>query len=172
MNDFELFHSYVKDIALSPIFQKMDEFVQHGDISTMEHVICVSFYSFLQAKKRGLDCKTTARGAMMHDLYLYDWHIKDLASRPPLTHGFTHPALAEKNAKKFFNADENECKIIRNHMWPLTIFHIPPTKEAMIVSLTDKYCASRETLGKYDSSKIRKEIKKYMNYIKLNKESL
>lgn len=165
MNSFELFHDCVKDISLSPVFQSMDKFVQHGDISTMEHTICVAYCAFNLARKKGLDYRTTARGALLHDLYLYDWHIKDFKKRPPLTHGFTHPAKAAENAKKYFNISDAEYKIIRNHMWPLTVFHIPPTKEALTVSLADKHCAWRETMGTYDNSPLRKEIKKYISFI-------
>jgi len=160
------FHEYVKDLSESDIVMQMDDYIQHGDITTLEHVIAVSYTAFILAGKWNADVRTTVRAAMLHDLYLYDWHIKDPKTRPPLTHGFTHPAKAVENAKKYFEPGEKELKIIRSHMWPLTIFHIPTSKEALIVTLADKYCATNETLGIYDNSRFRKKIKAYLIYIK------
>lgn len=160
------FHECVKDLSVSEPVLQMDEYIQHGDITTLEHVIAVAYTSFIVAKKLGADARLAARGAMMHDLYLYDWHIKDWSQRPPLTHGFTHPATAAKNAKKYFNPSEDEVKIIRSHMWPLTPFHIPTSKEGFIVTLSDKYCATNETLGIYDESKQRKTVQKYLSMIR------
>ena len=166
MKHIDEFHEYVKDLSTSSTVLEMDNFIQHGDITTLEHVIAVAYTSFIFAKKAGADVRTTVRGAMLHDLYLYDWHIKDPETRPPLTHGFTHPATAVKNAKKYFEPSEKELKIIRSHMWPLTVFHMPTSKEAFIVTLSDKYCALNETLGVYDNSPLREKVKEYLILIK------
>lgn len=160
------FHLHVKDLSGSDTVMQMDHYMQHGDITTLEHVVAVSYTAFLLAKRLRADVRTTVRGAMLHDLYLYDWHVKDPATRPPLTHGFTHPATAAKNAETYFRPSEKELKIIRSHMWPLTLFHIPTSKEAWIVTLADKYCAMNETLGIYDTSAFRGKIKHYLVYIK------
>ena len=166
MRSIDEFHEYVKDLATSKEVLFMDNYIQHGDITTLEHVVSVAYSAFLYSKKHNLDARLTARGAMLHDLYLYDWHIKDPRRRPPLTHGFTHPATAARNAERLFNITKQERQIIRNHMWPLTIFHIPPTREAMVVSISDKICATQETLGYYDNSKKRLIVKQYIARIK------
>ena len=160
------FHEYVKDLSTSDVVLQMDNFIQHGDITTLEHVVAVAYTAFFLAKKWHADVCTTVRGAMLHDLYLYDWHIKDPATRPPLTHGFTHPARAMENAEKFFHPSPKELKIIRSHMWPLTLFHMPTSKEAFIVTISDKYCATNETLGIYDTSEFRERVKEYLVFIK------
>ena len=160
------FHAYIEDLSLSDTVFEMDNFIQHGDITTLEHVVAVAYTSFVLAKKLNADVRSTVRGAMLHDLYLYDWHIKDPATRPPLTHGFTHPAKAVENAQKYFEPSEKELKIIRSHMWPLTPLHMPTSKEAFIVTIADKYCAVNETLGKYDDADLRKKIKEYLVFIK------
>ena len=160
------FHNYINDLAASDVVMQMDHYIQHGDITTLEHVVAVSYTSFVLAKRFGADVRTTVRAAMLHDLYLYDWHIKDPETRPPLTHGFTHPAKAAENAKKYFEPTEKELRIIRSHMWPLTLFHMPTSKEALIVTMADKYCATNETLGKYDDSALRDKVKEYLIYIK------
>ncbi|MBR2589357.1 MAG: HD domain-containing protein [Clostridia bacterium] len=160
------FHEYVKDLSTSDVVMQMDNFIQHGDITTLEHVLAVTYTTYILSKKMHADVRSAVRGAMLHDLYLYDWHIKDPATRPPLTHGFTHPAKAAENAQKYFEPTAKEVRIIRSHMWPLTVFHIPTSKEALIVTIADKYCAINETLGIYDDSAFRKKIKAYMVFIK------
>ena len=41
--------------------------------------------------------KALIRGALLHDYFLYDWHIKRKGHH---FHGFTHPATALRNAEK------------------------------------------------------------------------
>ena len=159
------FHTYVKDLSTSDTVMQMDHYMQHGDITTLEHVLAVSYVRFLLAKRLGADVRSAVRGAMLHDLYLYDWHIRT-PDRAPFTHAFNHPAKAVENAKKYFEPTEKELKIVRSHMWPLTIFHMPTSKEAFILTMADKYCAWNESFGIYDESALRETIKTYMIYIK------
>ena len=85
-------------------------------------------------------------GAVLHDFYLYDWHEKDEERDEKYgLHGFSHPEISLMNAKKYFDINENEENIIRNHMWPLTITHIPKTKEAWVVCIADKIVSLIET---------------------------
>lgn len=159
------FHAIVADLSLSDTVMQMDNYMQHGDITTLEHVIAVSYTAFILAKKWNADVTAAVRGAMLHDLYLYDWHIRT-DERTPLTHTFNHPKTSVKNAKKYFKPTEKELKIVRSHMWPLTIFHMPTSKEAFILTLADKYCAWNESFGIYDNSAYRKKIKSYLVYVK------
>ena len=74
--------------------------------------------------------------------FLYDWHEKDKSHR---LHGFYHPSTALRNAKEDFDLNPIEENMIARHMFPLT--PIPPRyKEAWILCLADKYCATVETL--------------------------
>ena len=66
------FHEYVKDLTMSDTVMQMDNYMQHGDITTLEHVIAVSYTAFILAKKWNADVRSAVRGAMLHDLYLYD----------------------------------------------------------------------------------------------------
>ncbi len=84
------------------------------------------------------------QGAILHDFYLYDWH--NGRKRPEGLHGFNHPKIAVKNAKKYFNINKQVENIIASHMFPLTITKIPKSKEAFIVSIADKICAIKESL--------------------------
>ena len=82
-------------------------------------------------------------GALLHDYFLYDWH--DKYSHEKL-HGFHHPHVALENASREYQLTPRERDIIRKHMWPLTLFHIPRCREAWVVTTADKYCSLKETL--------------------------
>ncbi|MBR0163125.1 MAG: HD domain-containing protein [Lachnospiraceae bacterium] len=121
----------------------MKAFIQHGSVTTYDHVLDVARLSYrinkafrISAREREL-----VRGALLHDYFLYDWHHWD----GPL-HGPYHPKAALKNAKRDFDLTKREENIIRSHMWPLTPLHIPKTREAVIVCIADKICSARETL--------------------------
>ena len=60
--------------------QRMKEFVQHGRISTFDHVESVTRLSFWLNERfhLGADEKVLTVGAFLHDYYLYDWHVPHL----------------------------------------------------------------------------------------------
>ena len=124
------------------------EFVQHGDVSVYEHVVAVAVESCRMADalaRHGIavDRPSLVRGALLHDYFLYDWH--DKYSHEKL-HGFHHPNVALENASREYQLTPRERDIIRKHMWPLTLFHIPCCREAWVVTTADKYCSLKETL--------------------------
>ena len=45
------------------------------------------------------------------------------------------------------HVNEDVVKIIKTHMWPLTIRKIPLSKEAFIVCIVDKWVAIKETFA-------------------------
>ena len=123
-------------------------FIQHGDVSVYAHVTSVALQSCRIADalaRHGIevDRPSLVRGALLHDYFLYDWHVPDPSHR---LHGFTHPYAALRNAEHDFRLTPRERNIIVRHMFPLT--PIPPAcREAWIVCLADKVCALRETLA-------------------------
>ena len=136
-----------RDIILSDDAQQMKEFTQHGTTSVFEHVLSVAKFSLIFAINLenifGLkaDRKALIRGALLHDYFLYDWHVKDKSRR---FHGFTHASVAAANASRDFELNDIERDIIAKHMFPLTPFP-PMHREGFIVSLADKWCALAET---------------------------
>ncbi len=145
-NNTSLFYSTIYEMDQEPACKRMRQFLQHNGNSTYQHVRNVALYSFFLAEKFNwkIDEVSLARGAMLHDYYLY------CATQEPINgfvHGIRHPQTALNNARKEFNLNKKEENIIRSHMWPMTLFHLPRCKEAWLVSLADKCCAIREMFG-------------------------
>lgn len=158
------FNNIIYDIAKNPIVLKMKDFRQHYNCSCYTHCLTVSYYCFLICKKFNLDYKSAARAAMVHDLFLYDWRIKQ-PKRKGL-HAFKHPYIAYKKASKLFEFNEKEKDIIIKHMWPVTI--IPPKYiESYIITLVDKYCALQESYKYYKTNIFSKETLRYASFLLL-----
>lgn len=141
------FNSNVRDIIKHHEVQRMKKYIQHGTTSTYEHCVSVAKASykldrFLHAKS---DKKALLKGAMLHDFYLYDWHVKGSCEG---LHGYHHADSALTNAKEHFNIGKKEEDIIFSHMWPLNITRIPRRREAWIVCLADKYVSIKEIFDK------------------------
>lgn len=136
---------------------QMKQYKQHGSGTTYDHVVHVAEMSGKIAKHFKIDELTLIRGIFLHDYFLY--HI----SGKGMKHGFSHPKIALENALKDFELNHKEQNMIRSHMFPLTLFHIPTCKESWILTLSDKLCAIEERY-KYFKDKlfITKFIRKFI----------
>jgi uncharacterized protein len=126
-----------------PVVQQMGCYAHHGDVTTLVHCLYVSYVSYRMAltlKMKHSD--EIARGALLHDLFLYDWHNH----KGEKLHAFDHPRIALQNAEKDFDLTEREREIIKKHMWPLTP-QIPRYSATYVVSMADKYCSIMDTFG-------------------------
>ena len=139
------FSRLVRDLMDHENFKRLKNFVQHGNISTYTHSIRVAKRSFDLARrfKLNINEKELLKGALLHDYFLYDWHVHG-----DKLHGYHHPHIALKNAGRDFGLTRKEKNIIKSHMWPLTLTHIPKSKEAVLVCIADKICSVEETLKK------------------------
>jgi uncharacterized protein len=79
---------------------------------------------------------------MLHDISFYDWNDETSYK----TQGVDNPDIAFGKEEKNISVLENDQEDLRSHMWPLNISKIPKSKEALIVSLADKYCALIERI--------------------------
>jgi uncharacterized protein len=136
------YRNCVDDMIKIESVRSMEEIIHHRGVSCLAHCLFVSYTSYLICKRFGLDYRFAARGALLHDFYLYDWHIKKTHKG---LHGFKHPHTAFENAEKHFTLNNIEKDIIRKHMWPLTI-KLPKYKESYIVAFADKYCSLLELM--------------------------
>jgi uncharacterized protein len=144
----------VRELLDNETVRSMKQYVQHNDIDCFMHSLNVSYSSYLVCRKLGLDFRSAARGGLLHDFFLYDWHKENPVKG---LHGFTHPRTAVKNANKHFTLNKREQDVIEKHMWPLTISLLPRYMETIIVNAVDKYCAFAETLN-IGKNKIRQRV--------------
>lgn len=141
IND-NLYIECISDLIEHADVSEMSNFIQHAETTCLDHCIEVSYRSYKIAKLLKVDYRSAARGGLLHDFFLYDWHIK--GNRRGL-HGLTHPKTAHNNARQRFTLNKVEKDIILRHMWPLTP-KPPKYIESLIVILVDKYCAALEII--------------------------
>lgn len=133
----------IQDLLAHEKVRSMRNYIQHGNTDCLTHCLCVSYNSYRICRRLGFDARSAARGALLHDFFLYDWHNNEKRPYKGM-HGFQHPRVALQNADRYFVLNEREKNIICRHMWPLT--PTPPKSwEAYVVSLVDKYCSLMET---------------------------
>lgn len=159
INDKE-YMEIVEDIINNATVAEMKKYRQHYDINTFEHCLNVSYISYKICKKLKWDYKSMARGAMLHDLFLYDWRNSKKELNLDGYHAFVHPKIALENASKLYDLNDKEKDIIVKHMWPVTI-SLPKYKESFVITLVDKYSALQES-AQYYRRKI--ESKKLFRY--------
>ena len=144
MTKKEKIRYYGKDILDSKSIQIQKQCLQHVNRTVFEHslavsLMCLTIIEFLHLK---LNERRLIRGALLHDYFLYDWHVKDKSHR---LHGFRHPYFALENARKEYELDPVLEDMIVKHMFPL--IPIPPKyKESWVLCIADKICASKETI--------------------------
>ena len=139
------FAQLAKPYLQHPEVQQMASYIQHGTISTLDHVTRVAYTAFTWANSIGVDVdkQDLVAGALLHDFYLYDWHDRS-TSMPH--HATMHPIYAAQNAARVFDVNDHVLQIIRSHMWPLPLTRLPQSREAWLVSVADKYCSLYETI--------------------------
>lgn len=133
----------ISDLVNHEKVQSMKNFLQHGRTDCLAHSLYVSYYSYVLCKKMRFNYQAAARGALLHDFFLYDWHG---AIPYEGWHGPKHPQIALQNARACFCLNELEEEIISRHMWPLTL-RPPVSKEAYVVWVIDKYCSVLESVS-------------------------
>ena len=143
-NSANRFCRTLSGLERDPQVRRMEQYTQHKGNTTFRHCHDVAVASFRLAQRLGwrIDETAMARGALLHDFHLYTRERKDWK------HLFRHPKLALHNAERLYALSDKEKNIITSHMWPLTMFHPPKSREALLVMLADKYCAFREIRGR------------------------
>ena len=155
---------------LEEIYQKFlhDELVQKMKEVPMHRGSNCYLHSFKVAKKavkhalhyKNVDVEAVLIASILHDYYLYDWR-KDRSKLKH--HGQRHPYIAAEQAKRDFDINELTQTIIKSHMWPINFKEFPKTKEARILSYSDKDVAVCEALTS-KRYKAKRETK-YLEYI-------
>ena len=145
MDQYLICH-YGADILSSLGMEQSRKYIQHGNTSVYNHSVSVARMCLMIARGLHLsvDEQALVRGALLHDYFLYDWHVKDTHHR---WHGFNHPMKALNNAQRDFQISEVEADMIACHMFPLTL-KAPTYLESWILCGADKICSVRETLSR------------------------
>ena len=137
------FMGIVGDLIKNETVLQMKEFRQHYGTTCFEHCLTASYYCYLICRKHGWDHISCARGAILHDLFLYDWRKRENGRKG--FHAFTHPHTAYTNARRVTALNDKETDIILKHMWPVTI-SLPKYKESYVLTMVDKFCAISEAV--------------------------
>jgi len=140
--DQRTFEETLAPYLATPEVRQMASYTQHGTVSTLAHCLGVARMALWlnRALRLQADTDTLLVGALLHDFYLYDWHGSGWQ------HSYRHAERARKNALHHFQVGGQVQHVIRCHMWPLGITHVPRTREAILVSIADKCMSLHETL--------------------------
>ena len=141
------FYVALNDLQNDDNVCKLKSFRQHRATTRFDHSKNGALCSYNISKKLRLkvDGEALARGAMLHDFFMYDTKSKEVSA---YRHGFKHAEVAMRNAMLIYSLSTLEKNIIYSHMWPLNITHLPKSKEAALVCVADKYCAVKEFFGR------------------------
>ena len=150
-SDWNAFLGCLDGLLDTPQVQTMRSLPHHPGVNCYEHSVFVAYVAFRLARRWGLDHRACARGGLLHDLYLYD--CRDRTAHPG-NQCLDHPVFALRNASELTDLSKLERNIILAHMWPLAL-HLPRSREAWVVSLADKLCATAEVMGIWKRLKMR-----------------
>ena len=133
------FLAEVMPILENEEFLSLGAFCHHQWTNRLMHSINVSYVSWHIARKLGCDAGSAARAGLLHDFCPYDFRKKTPTGE---LQAFYHPKAAAENSVRTFDIGEKEWNAILSHMFPLG--PIPKNKEAWIITMADKICASLE----------------------------
>ena len=116
----------------------MKQWRHHFSITCYEHSLFVSYVAFRLARYFGWDFRAAARAGLLHDLCL------------------DHPEFALRNAQALCpDLSDKESNAIVSHMFPLAV-HLPRCREALVVNMADKFCATVEVIHLYQTRRLQR----------------
>ncbi len=151
----EEFFNCVRPLLDSGQVRAMKRWRHHFSVTCWEHSVFVSWVAFRLARRWGWDARAAARAGLLHDLYLYDPFDK---TAHPGSQCLDHPEFALRNARALCpDLSEREQNAIVSHMFPLAV-HLPRCREAWVVNLADKLCATIEVAHLYRTRMVQKRL--------------
>ncbi|MER1954100.1 MAG: HD domain-containing protein [Desemzia incerta] len=162
----------IEDLLQCEEVQNLQSITHHHFSTRLEHSLSVSYTSYKIAKKLNLNDRAIARAGLLHDFFHED-RESFAAAYEGYSHASHHPHVALQNAKLLTELTELECDIIVKHMWlasPACIRTLPKFKESYIVTMVDKYCATKEVLTplpKLIKTNVQYKAKNVWNRLKL-----
>ena len=136
--------------------QRMKTIPMHRGGNCYDHSFKVAKLAISRAIKyhKRVDIHSLLIASILHDYYLYNWREEKKLKK---LHGHRHPYIAAQKAEEDFHITPLCKKIIESHMWPLNILEFPKTKEARMLSLADKWIATKEMFTSTKYKKKREE---------------
>ncbi len=152
------FYHQIDDLLEHPMVKQLNDYTQHLQTSRLQHSLNVAYYTFLIARKNQYQVRDAVRGALLHDLFLYEWRTEQ-----PVTgsHIDVHPQQALENALQITKVTPVMQDAILSHMWPLGK-HSPQTKEGWLIQGIDKMCAALEFGVQFKSQILRYNLSPLM----------
>lgn len=145
--DLELIEQFTQlcgDLLQNELVKSMKQYNHHGTINTHFHSVFVAYTALKICNRLGKEPRDTVRAALLHDFYLYDWHIE----KHEELHAWYHPKAAVANIKANLGELTSEQEnMILAHMWPLHLMP-PRTLGGWILTVADKHCSNLDILGK------------------------
>ena len=154
----ESFHEMTADITSHPLFLQLRAYPHHGGENSLYiHSVSTARCAYRLARRfhmREERIRAVTRAALLHDFFGYDWpsarHRRFMRRssgwrRIKHMHAFIHGAHAARRAGRMFDLDQRQRQAITSHMFPLA--HMPRNSEAWVLTLADKWVASREVSG-------------------------
>jgi len=134
----------VGDLLRNPAVESMKTYNHHGKIDTHFHSVYVSFTVLKLCEKYHIKNRDEiVRAALLHDFYLYDWHLE----KHDEMHAWYHPKAAVKNFESHFGKPtEMQREMILRHMFPLSV-KPPNSVGGWLLTLADKHCANEDVFG-------------------------
>ena len=148
------FTAITRELLDSQQVRSMGLWRHHGPVTCLDHSLFVAYWTYRAARFLRLDIRAATRGALLHDLYLYDPRDK---SAHPGNQCLDHPRAAARNAAGLTDLSQKEQNIILSHMWPLG-GALPRSTEAWLVDLVDTICAGLEILRIYHPARLRERL--------------
>ena len=147
------FLSCVGPLLETPEVGSMKQWRHHFSITCYQHSLFVSYMAFRIARRLRWDYRAAARAGLLHDLYLYD---PADGSAHPGNQCLDHPEFALRNARALCpDLSAREQNAIVSHMFPLAV-HLPKCREALVVNLADKICATMEVVHLYQTRRVQR----------------
>lgn len=131
----------------------MKRWRHHFSITCYQHSLFVSYVAFRLARYFGWDYRAAARAGLLHDLYLYDpadgsahpgnsvWTTRSSPCATP-------PPCAPTCPSGRRTPSSPTCS-------PLAL-HLPRCREALVVNVADKVCATLEVVHLYQTRRVQR----------------
>ena len=143
-----------KEILEDPRYLQLENIPRHFYSNTLEHSVHVALCMAWLAERHNGDVASCIKVGLLHDMCFVNYRIKN---DHPGIYCFYHPEEAIENGQASYGLNEHEILSIRCHMWPLA-FHMPASRMAVALTLTDKLTAVYEVL--YGMKRVSKTLKR------------